>query len=102
MVKQYVGIAKQIAEELEALRPNIWHQLWQANTLDGVILEAEAHFLERSMHYNNEYQLKFQRPADKKQLLQYAADREAYVAFEVSKEIKNWVNNYPSQDKKRA
>lgn len=83
-------------------RPGIYTLLWHSKSLKQVIFDAEQHFIERKMAHNAVYQKLNPRPTKQIELIQYLADREAYVTDEVQREMQNWINNYPGNSRKSA
>lgn len=102
MNKAFTSIGKNVYSRLQTVRPKLFNSLWKSNRLNHVVEEAEKHFHQRTLHFNNVYQEKYPRPARVELILKYMSDREAFVRQSVDTEIENWVNNYPNQFQKLA
>jgi hypothetical protein len=98
----FTSIGKNVYSRLQELRPKLFNALWQSDRLNQVISEAENHFHERTMHFNNLYQEKYPRPTQIDRVLKYMTDREAFVKQSIDAEIDNWVSNLSNQSQKIA
>lgn len=95
-------LGRQLDTLFRSKRRAAYEELEQKDRLLPELQMAERFFVERMAAHNADYVRLHPRPEKIESRLRWIQAREAYVAAEVSREMDNWVINYPEVNTKSA